>query len=49
VAATDTGHTWEIAGTGSAIPVSAPLADLAGYLTGRTPGLNDFPALPPWL
>ena len=28
VAATDTGHTWEVAGTGAAIPVSAPLADL---------------------
>jgi maleylpyruvate isomerase len=49
VAATDTGHTWEVTGTGPAIPVSAPLAGLAAYLTGRTTGLNDFPALPAWL
>src|ERR1700761_6866760 len=35
VAATDTGHTWEVAGTGAPGPVSAPLADLAAYLTRR--------------
>ena len=50
VAATDTGHTWEVAGAGAAIPVSAPLADLAGYLTGRAAEtLTAAPVLPPWL
>jgi maleylpyruvate isomerase len=55
LAATDTGHTWEVAGTGAPVPVSAPLADLAGYLTGRTgtagtgAALPAAPALPPWL
>jgi maleylpyruvate isomerase len=50
VAATDTGHAWEVAGTGAAIPVSAPLADLAAYLTGRpAPELKAAPALPAWL
>lgn len=47
--ATDTGHAWEVAGTGPAIPVNAPLADLAGYLTGRPSEPNDFPELPAWL
>ncbi len=50
VAATDTGRTWEVAGAGAAIPVSAPLADLAAYLTGRpAAGLRDAPVLPAWL
>jgi maleylpyruvate isomerase len=50
VAATDTGHTWEVVGTGAAIPVSAPLTDLAAYLTGRpAPELKTAPALPAWL
>jgi maleylpyruvate isomerase len=50
VAATDTGRTWEVAGTGAATPVSAPVADLAPYLTGRpAPGLTSAPALPAWL
>ena len=49
-AATDTGHTWEVAGTGAPVPVSAPLAELAAYLTGRpAPGLRSAPALPAWL
>ena len=49
-AATDTGHTWEVAGTGAPVPVSAPLADLAAYLTGRpAPALEAAPALPAWL
>ena len=49
-AATDTGHTWEVAGTGAPVPVSASLADLAAYLTGRpAPGLKAAPALPAWL
>ncbi|HEY6493484.1 MAG TPA: maleylpyruvate isomerase family mycothiol-dependent enzyme [Trebonia sp.] len=50
VAATDTGQAWEVAGTGAAVPVSAPLADLAAYLTGRpAPALPSAPALPAWL
>ena len=50
VAATDTGHTWEVAGAGGPLPVSAPLADLAAYLTGRpAPELKAAPALPAWL
>jgi maleylpyruvate isomerase len=49
-AATDTGHTWEVAGTGAPVPVSAPLADLAAYLTGRpAPELKAAPVLPSWL
>jgi len=50
IAATDTGHTWEVVGTGAAVPVSAPLTDLAAYLTGRpAPELRAAPALPAWL
>ena len=50
IAATDTGHTWEVAGAGDPAPVSAPLADLAGYLTGRAAEtLTAAPVLPPWL
>jgi maleylpyruvate isomerase len=50
VAATDTGHTWEVAGTGAPVPVSAPLADLTAYLTGRSAlELTTAPALPAWL
>jgi maleylpyruvate isomerase len=51
VAASDTGHVWEIAGSGAPVPVIAPLADLAAYLTGRpAPALAAAaPALPAWL
>ena len=50
VAATDTGHAWEVVGAGAPVPVSAPLADLAAYLTGRpAPALRAAPTLPPWL
>jgi maleylpyruvate isomerase len=50
VAATDTGRTWEVAGTGAPVPVSAPLAGLAGYLTGRdATAVPAAPVLPPWL
>jgi maleylpyruvate isomerase len=50
VAATDTGHTWEVVGAGAPLPVSAPLGDLAAYLTGRpAPELKAAPALPAWL
>jgi maleylpyruvate isomerase len=50
LAATDSGHTWEVAGAGAPVPVSAPLADLAAYLTGRpAPGVRAAPLLPAWL
>ena len=50
VAASDTGHVREIAGTGAPVPVTAPLAELAAYLTGRpAPALAAAPALPAWL
>jgi maleylpyruvate isomerase len=50
LAATDTGDSWTVAGAGTPVPVSAPLARLAGYLAGRpVPGLEAAPALPPWL
>ena len=50
IAATDTGGRWDITGSGAPIPVTAPLADLAAYLTGRpTPALSAAPVLPPWL
>ncbi len=50
LAATDTGDSWGVAGTGAPVPVSAPLADLAAYLTGRpADGLPAAPALPAWL
>ena len=50
VAATDTGDRWDIAGTGTPVPVTAPLPDLAAWLTGRpAPALPGAPALPPWL
>ena len=50
VAATDTGARWRVAGAGTPASVSAPLAALATWLTGRpVPALRDAPALPPWL
>jgi maleylpyruvate isomerase len=50
IAASDTGHTWEVAGTGVPVPVTAPLADLSAYLTGRpVPALAAAPVLPAWL
>jgi maleylpyruvate isomerase len=50
VSATDTGARWQVAGAGAPTTVSAPLAALAGWLTGRpAPALRDAPALPPWL
>jgi maleylpyruvate isomerase len=49
--ATDSGATWNVAGTGEAQVVAAPLPVLAGWLTGRpAAGLPaGAPALPPWL
>ncbi|HXC84186.1 MAG TPA: maleylpyruvate isomerase family mycothiol-dependent enzyme [Trebonia sp.] len=55
VSATDTGGRWQVAGAGAPTAVSAPLAVLAAWLTGRpassasAPALRDAPALPPWL
>jgi maleylpyruvate isomerase len=50
IAATDTGGRWDVAGAGRAVPVAAPLPDLAAYLTGRpAPSLPAAPVLPPWL
>ena len=50
IAATDTGGRWDVAGVGSPVPVTAPLPDLAAYLTGRpAPSLPAAPVLPPWL
>lgn len=49
-AATDSGQAWEVKGAGAPLPVSAPLPELAAYLTGRpAPALRDAPALPAWL
>lgn len=50
VTAADTGQAWEVAGTGAPLPATAPLPDLAAYLTGRpAPALKSAPALPAWL
>jgi maleylpyruvate isomerase len=50
IAATDTGGRWDVAGTGSPVPVTGLLADLTAYLTGRpAPSLPAAPVLPPWL
>ena len=50
VTASDTGQAWEVAGSGAPVQVTAPLADLAAYLTGRpAPALAAAPALPAWL
>ena len=50
IAATDTGGRWDVAGTGSPVPVTGLLADLTAYLTGRpAPARPAAPVLPPWL
>ncbi|HEX4091444.1 MAG TPA: maleylpyruvate isomerase family mycothiol-dependent enzyme [Trebonia sp.] len=50
MAATDTGGRWDVAGVGAPVPVTAALAELAAYLTGRrAPSLSTAPVLPPWL
>jgi len=50
VTATDTGARWLVDGAGTPAAVSAPLAALAAWLTGRpAAALRDAPALPPWL
>lgn len=52
--ATDTDHAWELVGQGRTATVTAPLADLTAYLTGRPCALSTSdgeaaPALPAWL
>jgi maleylpyruvate isomerase len=50
LAAADTGGRWDVAGTGSPVPVTGSLPELAAYLTGRpAPSLPAAPVLPPWL
>jgi maleylpyruvate isomerase len=50
LAAADTGGRWDVAGSGSPVPVTGSLADLTAYLTGRpAPSLPAAPVLPPWL
>jgi len=50
LATTDTGARWHVAGAGAPATVTAPIAPLAAWLTGRPePALRDAPALPPWL
>lgn len=41
-------QTWHVAGTGEPVVVTAPVADLAAWLTGRRRPAA-FPSLPPWL
>jgi len=53
--ALDTGASWQVEGSGPGVSVDAPLATLAGWLSGRpAPGLTDAsgrpaPELPAWL
>jgi maleylpyruvate isomerase len=54
LAATDTGGQWKLPGTGEAIALAGPLAEITAYLTGRanrltTAGGEPVPVLPPWL
>jgi maleylpyruvate isomerase len=53
--ASDAGHGWQVSGAGEPVQVSAPLAGLAAWLSGRpVSGLADavgrpVPNLPAWL
>ena len=54
LAATDTGGQWKLPGTGEAVTLAGPLAEITAYLTGRanrltTAGGEPAPVLPPWL
>lgn len=54
LAATDTGGQWKLPGTGEAVTLAGPLAEITAYLTGRanrltTAGSEPAPVLPPWL
>ncbi|MGC0365149.1 uncharacterized protein (TIGR03083 family) [Rhodococcus sp. 27YEA15] len=52
--ASDTTARWELSGSTAPAVVTAPLADLVGYLSGRITNLSTIdgspaPVLPPWL
>lgn len=49
--ADETDHQWSVSGSGDALTVTAPLADLAAWLTGRPHRLDPagLPELPAWL
>jgi maleylpyruvate isomerase len=49
VHAEDAGASWQVTGSGEPVPVSAPSAVLAAWLTGRPVQPPPGPALPPWL
>ncbi len=54
LAATDTGRQWNLPGTGEAVTLTGPLAEITAYLTGRAnrltaAGGQAAPVLPPWL
>ncbi len=54
LAATDTGGQWKLPGTGEAVTLAGPLAEITAYLAGRanrltTAGGQAAPVLPPWL
>ncbi len=54
LAATDTGGQWKLPGTGEAVTLAGPLAEITACLTGRanrltTVGGEAAPVLPPWL
>jgi hypothetical protein len=54
LAATDNGGQWKLPGTGEAVTLAGPLAQITAYLTGRshsltTAGGGAAPVLAPWL
>jgi uncharacterized protein (TIGR03083 family) len=54
LAATDTGGRWKLPGTGEAVTLTGPLAEITAYLAGRANRLTTAngqaaPVLPPWL
>jgi maleylpyruvate isomerase len=54
LAATDNGGPWKLPGTGEAVTLAGPLAEITAYLTGRshsltTAGGEAAPVLAPWL
>jgi len=54
LAATDTGGQWKLPGTGEAVTLAGPLAEITAYLTGRANRLSvaggePAPVLAPWL
>lgn len=49
IEASDAAHSWDVAGEGDPVPVNAPLAVLAAWLTGRPVAPLPGPELPRWL